>query len=147
MRRREVLAGMATNLLAVTPRAAFGYQANSAVTLGIIGTGGRGRYDGAYFSKDSRVRITALCDLYADQIDKAKTEIPAANSAKSFKQYQDLINEPGLDAVLITVPVYLHPDDPLAAYCHSPHFHPHFHSRASGPPSVPSSLPLTLTPA
>jgi myo-inositol 2-dehydrogenase / D-chiro-inositol 1-dehydrogenase len=127
MKRREVLAGIATNLMAVSPRVAFGYQANSAVTLGILGTGGRGRYDGNFFAKDPRTRITALCDLYPDQIDKAKTEIPAANGAKVFKRYQDLLSEPGIDAVLITVPVYLHPEFFEAAvaahkhiYCEKP---------------------------
>src|ERR1017187_4090360 len=127
MKRREVLAGIATNLMVVSPRVAFGYQANSAVTLGILGTGGRGRYDGNFFAKDPRTRITALCDLYPDQIDKAKTEIPSANGAKVFKRYQDLLSEPGIDAVLITVPVYLHPEFFEAAvaahkhiYCEKP---------------------------
>jgi myo-inositol 2-dehydrogenase / D-chiro-inositol 1-dehydrogenase len=127
MRRREALAGIATNLMIVSPGVAFGYQANSAVTLGILGTGNRGRYDGNFFAKDPRTKIVALCDLYPDQIDLAKTQIPAANDAKSFKAYQDLLSEPGIDAVLITVPVYLHPEFFEAAvnarkniYCEKP---------------------------
>ena len=101
---------MAANLTILSPKVAFGYQANSAVALGIIGTGNRGRYDGAFFGQDPRVHIAALCDLYPDQIDLAKTKIPAAANAKSFKRYQDLLAEPGIDAVLITTPVYLHPE-------------------------------------
>jgi myo-inositol 2-dehydrogenase/D-chiro-inositol 1-dehydrogenase len=127
MRRREVLTGIATNLMIVTPGVAFGYQANSAVALGIIGTGGRGRYDGAFFADDSRVRIAALCDLYSDQIDLFKTKTPAANSAKTFQRYQDLLAAPGIDAVQITTPVYLHPEHFEAAveahkhiYCEKP---------------------------
>lgn len=127
MRRRDALAGIAANLTILGPKVAFGYQANSAVALGIIGTGNRGRYDGAFFGQDPRVHIAALCDLYPDQIDLAKTKIPAAANAKPFKRYQDLLAEPGIDAVLITTPVYLHPECFEAAvqahkhiYCEKP---------------------------
>jgi myo-inositol 2-dehydrogenase/D-chiro-inositol 1-dehydrogenase len=127
MRRRDALAGIAANLTILSPKVAFGYQANSAVALGIIGTGNRGRYDGAFFGQDPRVHIAALCDLYPDQIDLAKTKIQAAANAKSFKRYQDLLAEPGIDAVLITTPVYLHPECFEAAvqahkhiYCEKP---------------------------
>ena len=122
MRRREVLAG-----ILASPAIAFGSQANSAVALGIIGTGGRGRYDGKYFSQDPRTKIVALCDLYPDQIDKLKTEIPAANDAKVFTRYQELLESPSVDAILITAPVYLHPEMFEAAvqarkhiYCEKP---------------------------
>ncbi len=127
MRRRELIAGIATNIMIVKPNVAFGSQANSAITLGIIGTGNRGRYDANFFAKDGRVKIGALCDLYPDQIDKTKTDVPAANDAKTFRQYQDLLNEPGIDAVQITTPVYLHPEMFEAAvkahkhiYCEKP---------------------------
>src|SRR5207244_13046526 len=98
MRRREALAGIATNLMIVNPGVAFGYQANSAVALGVIGTGNRGRYDAAFFAKDPRARIVALCDLYPDQIDLTKTRITAVNDAKTFTRYQDLLAETGIDA-------------------------------------------------
>lgn len=127
MRRREALAGIATNLLIVSPGTAFGYQANSKFTLGVIGTGNRGRYDANFFSQDSRTKIVALCDLYPDQIDAAKTQVPALNDAKTFTKYQDLLNDPGIDAVQITTPVYLHPEHFEAAvaahkhiYCEKP---------------------------
>ncbi len=127
MKRREILAGIGANLLIVKPNVAFGYAANSAVALGVIGTGNRGRYDANFFSKDSRVKIAALCDIYPDQIDKTKTDIPAANNAKTFRAYQELLTEPGIDAVQITAPVYLHPEMFEAAvkahkhiYCEKP---------------------------
>jgi predicted dehydrogenase len=122
MRRRELIAG-----IVVSPAIAFGSQANSAIAVGIIGTGNRGRYDTNFFSKDPRAKIVALCDIYMDQIDKAKTEIPAANDAKVFTKYQELLEAPGIDAVVITAPVYLHPEMFEAAvaakkhiYCEKP---------------------------
>src|SRR4051794_18664041 len=110
MNRREAVAGIAANLMIVSPRVAFGSQANSAVSLGILGTGNRGRYDTNFLAKDPRTKIVALCDLYPDQLDQTKTDIPAVNAAKTFKRYQDVLNESGIDAVVITVPVYLHPE-------------------------------------
>jgi predicted dehydrogenase len=111
----------------VSPAIAFGSQANSAVTVGIIGTGNRGRYDANFFSKDPRAKIVALCDIYMDQIDKTKTEIPSANEAKAFTKYRELLEGPGIDAVVITAPVYLHPEIFEAAvaakkhiYCEKP---------------------------
>jgi predicted dehydrogenase len=127
MRRRDALAGISANLMIVSPETAFGSQANSAVAVGIIGTGGRGRYDGNYFAQDPRARIAALCDLYPDQIDRAKTQIPAANNAKVFTDFKDLLGDRGIDAVVITSPVYLHPEHFEAAvkarkhiYCEKP---------------------------
>jgi hypothetical protein len=52
--RRHVLAGSAANLLIVKPETVFGSQANSAVSFGIIGTGGRGTYVGGHMAHDPR---------------------------------------------------------------------------------------------
>jgi predicted dehydrogenase len=118
---------MAANLMVVSPNVAFGSQANTAVAVGVIGTGNRGRYDTGFFAKDSRARIAALCDLYPDQIDRAKTQVPAANSAKVYSRFQELLADSSIDAVVITTPVYLHPEHFEAAvnakkhiYCEKP---------------------------
>jgi len=125
MTRRAALAG--GTLFLSKSRTAFAAQANSQVALGIIGTGGRGRYVGTLFANDPRVRIAALCDIYHDQIDRAKTEIPGVERAPAFKNYQDLLSRTDLDAVLIATPVFLHPEHFEAAidakkhiYCEKP---------------------------
>lgn len=127
MRRREAVAAMAANLMILSPKVAFGSQANTAIAVGVIGTGNRGRFDAEIFARDTRARIAALCDLYPDQIDQAKTQIPSANAAKVFTRYQDLLQDPGIDAVVITTPVFLHPEHFEAAvdahkhiYCEKP---------------------------
>ena len=126
IKRRTALAA-ASGLLIVKPQTAFGSQANSKVHVGVIGTGNRGRYDADFFSKDARAEVAALCDLYPDQIDAAKTQVPALSSAKTYKDYAELIAHPGLDAIQITTPVYLHPEHFTAAvkagkhvYCEKP---------------------------
>jgi predicted dehydrogenase len=125
MTRRSALAG--GGLFLAKSRTAFGAKANSQVALGIIGTGGRGRYVGTIFANDPRVRVVGLCDIYHDQIDRAKTEIPGAERAPAFKNYQDLLARTDLDAVLIATPVFLHPEHFEAAvearkhiYCEKP---------------------------
>jgi predicted dehydrogenase len=105
-RRQAVTAG----LMIVTPAIAFGYQANSAVSFGIIGTGGRGRYVGGLMDKDPRARLAMICDLYPDRLDLAKTQIPTAAHVPATKDLNELLADKSIDAVLIATPVYLHPD-------------------------------------
>ena len=107
--RRDALAGVAANLLLVKSRTAFGSDANSAVSFGIIGTGGRGTYVGAHMAHDPRARVGAICDIYPDRIDKARTNIPGADKARVYRDYRELLAARDIDAVLITTPVFLHP--------------------------------------
>jgi len=93
----------------VSSQTAFGSTANSAVTMGIIGTGGRGRFVGSVFAKDGRARIVAICDIFSDRIDAAKTQLPGADRARAFRDHEELLAMEGLDAVLIATPVFLHP--------------------------------------
>ncbi len=108
--RRRALGAASGNLLLAGTAAAFGSQANSAVALGVIGTGGRGRFVATLFANDPRARIAALCDPFDDQIDRAKTQIPGANGVPVYKDHRDLLAQPGIDAVVIATPVFLHPE-------------------------------------
>ncbi len=123
--RRGALAGAAGAM--VSARTALGAAANSAVTLGILGTGGRGRYVGSLFAQDPRARIVAICDIFADRIDLAKTQVPGAAQARVFRNHEEMLAMDGLDAVLIATPVFLHPEHFEAAvrarkhiYCEKP---------------------------
>jgi len=125
--RRGALAGAAANLLMLKPQTVFGSQANSAISFGIIGTGGRGRYVGTLMTKVPQARLGAICDLYPDRIDLAKTQIPGADKVKAYKDYKELLAQTDIDAVLIATPVYLHPEHFEAAvnarkhiYCEKP---------------------------
>jgi predicted dehydrogenase len=125
--RRHALAGAAANFMIVRPETVFGSQANSAVSFGIIGTGGRGTYVGGHMARDRRARLAAICDLFPDRIDLAKTRVPGADKAQAFRDYKELLAQPGIDAVLIATPVFLHPEHFEAAvnagkhiYCEKP---------------------------
>ncbi len=113
--------------LVISATAAFGYQANSAVSVGIIGTGGRGSYVGTLMANDKTARIAAICDKYPDRIDSAKTKIPGADRAVVYRDYRELLADKNIDAVLIATPVFLHPEHFEAAvlakkhiYCEKP---------------------------
>ena len=113
--------------LLVSSSTAFAFQANSAVGFGIIGTGGRGRYVGGLMANDSNARLAAICDLYADRIDLAKTQVKGADKVPAYKDYHELLADRNIDAVLISTPVFLHPEMYEAAilarkhiYCEKP---------------------------
>jgi predicted dehydrogenase len=125
--RRDALKSATAGFMIVKPAVALGSQANSAVSLGIIGTGGRGQYVGNFFAKDPRTRLTAICDIRPERIDEAKTKIPGADKAKSYKDLHELLARQDIDAVYIATPVWLHPEHFEAAvnagkhiYCEKP---------------------------
>jgi len=125
--RRQILTGAASAAMIVAPKTAFSYQANSKVVFGIIGTGGRGSYVGTHMANDANAKLGAICDIYPDKIDAAKTNIPGAADVKAYKDLNELLARPDIDAVLIATPVYLHPAHFEAAvkagkhiYCEKP---------------------------
>lgn len=82
---------------------------NSAIRVGLIGAGSRGTYTGTTVHKDPRAKITAICDVDEGQIAKAKTRI-GAPEAKVYKNFQQVLDDKDVDAVMIATPVYLHPE-------------------------------------
>jgi predicted dehydrogenase len=95
---------------AVVPFAAVrGSAANSAVTVGLIGCGGRGTFDAGLMAKVDGARLVALADLFPDRVEKVRTtaNVPGA---KAYSSGAELLEKSGVDAVIIATPVYLHPE-------------------------------------
>ena len=90
--RRSLLTGAALLPGALQVR---GAPANSALHLGIIGTGGRGQLVGGFFATDERVRIAALCDLYDDRIEQARAAIRGARTALYIRITASCWRRPG----------------------------------------------------
>lgn len=128
--RRRFLTGAGTAAAAaftvVKPESVRGSAANSAVSLGLIGTGGRGSRVAGYAHANKRGRVTALCDLFDDQLDAAKKKIEVENP-KVYKDFEALLGDDSLDAVIIATPPFEHPRMLAAAvqadkhiYCEKP---------------------------
>src|SRR4029077_9668835 len=105
-RRDLVLGGAATGLLILKPQLVRAAQANSALSVGLIGCGRRGTYVSGLFAKNEYAKIAALCDIYDDQLAAATQKF---SGARTFKNYHDLLAS-DVDAVYIATPPYLHPE-------------------------------------
>jgi predicted dehydrogenase len=79
--------------------------ANERLRLGAIGVGERGRNDMSKFQKNPTVEVAAVCDIYADQIDKAKSMAP---QAQTYKDHRKLLEDKSIDMVLIATPDHWH---------------------------------------
>src|SRR5260370_5149343 len=82
--RREILAG--STFAIMSPQVVRGYQANSKISVGLIGSGGRGSYYASIVKADPRARVTPPCDLFDDRIQTAppKGKHPPPQVHKEF---------------------------------------------------------------
>lgn len=108
--RRHLLnaAGAAASFQILKPQTVRGYQANSKISVGLIGSGGRGSYDAAIVNADPRARVSALCDLYDDRFEKSIATIKAVNPVL-YKDFEKMLASPDIDAVVIATPPFEHP--------------------------------------
>jgi predicted dehydrogenase len=118
--RRGFLTGSAAagaGLLILKPETVRGSQANSALTVGLIGAGRRGVAISGYFAQNEFARIAAICDIYQDQLDAASQKF---SGAKTFRNHKELLAS-DVDAVYIATPPYLHPEHFEAAVAAKKH--------------------------
>ena len=99
--RRSVLKSAAVLSASVVA----GTAANSAVKVGLIGSGNRGTYVAAEMAKNTPARIVALCDLFPEKMEQAKTKI-GTSDPKMYKDLRDLLAS-DVDAVIIATAVFL----------------------------------------
>ena len=141
MDRREFISGAAgaTGILLLNSRTAFGYEANSAVRLGLLGCGNRGTSVATSFAQNTPARIVALADLFPDKLEKGKAHFdkvngdlgaPAIDPKRMFhghKAFEEIAHSADVDAVQISTPPWFHVEHLDAvvaggkhAYCEKP---------------------------
>ena len=111
-RRRDFLTTAAAvgAPLIVSPRTVRGSQANSKLTLGAIGCGGRGTWIADLFQKHGGYQIVAAADYFQDRVDTlgAKLQVDAKQRFTGLNGYRRVLESP-VDAVVIESPPYFHP--------------------------------------
>ena len=86
--------------------------ANDKAQVGWIGTGSRGYYlmERLYTGSKDLVQVVAVCDTYKGNLARAKDRVQTmgGNSPKTYEDFQQLLADPNVDAVVIATPEHLH---------------------------------------
>lgn len=141
MKRREFLgsATAAAGFTLLKPKTAFGYDANSAVRMALLGCGNRGTHVATSFSQNTSAHVVALADLFADQLNAGKAHFDQVNATlgraavdpkmmfRGPKAFEQLANASGVDMIQISTPPFFHVEHLGAAvsggkhvYCEKP---------------------------
>src|SRR3984893_752943 len=96
-RRSFILAGGAALLKAQTGQ----------ISLGVIGSGGRGTFVMSVFQKDPSVRVGAICDVYEPNLENALS-IASKDHPRAYRNYKQLLDDKSVQAVLIATPEHWH---------------------------------------
>jgi predicted dehydrogenase len=121
------LTATATGLMILPSGRAKTYAANETVSVGIIGSGGRGNANLKGVA-EAGARIAALCDVDRNRLDSAAKRFPQAATYADFRTMLD--EEKSLDAVVVSTPDHNHAPASVRAmrqglhcYCEKPLTH------------------------
>ncbi|MER3415306.1 MAG: oxidoreductase [Gemmataceae bacterium] len=137
--RREFLGKTTTAALGLTvplfvPATALGTgqrtAASDRITLGFIGTGGRGRGLINMFLAEKDTQILAVCDVDQRHLHQAQELVNKRYGTKDcavYKDFRQLVARPDIDAVVVATPDHWHALTSIAAararkdiYCEKP---------------------------
>jgi myo-inositol 2-dehydrogenase / D-chiro-inositol 1-dehydrogenase len=123
MNRRNFMqnaAGVASTLIVLNSKTAFGYQANSAVRHGLLGCGNRGTSVATSFSQSTSAQVVALADLFPDNLAAGRAHFDQVNanlgrapidSKLQFHgphAFEQLAASPDVDLIQISTPPFFH---------------------------------------
>lgn len=117
--RRNFLRNTTGAAIAAGPAVVSALGQNNKMNLGVIGTGGRGNYlmDRFYVAKPEGVTITWVCDTYQGNLNRAKDKVQTkeGTTPKAVVDYQEILADKSVDAVIIATPEHLHYPMAMAA--------------------------------
>jgi len=123
MNRRQFLqagSAAASGLLLLKPSTVFGYQANSAVRIGLLGCGSRGTAVATSFSQNTIAQVVALADLFSDQLAAGRNHFDQLNATLGRQPisskllfhgphaFEQLAASPDIDLIQISTPPFFH---------------------------------------
>lgn len=126
---RRAFLGAAAATSAALGRTGFGFAENRKLKMGVIGVGWYGMVDAKAALKAGGVEAVAICDVDSEHLEKNAAELEKLQGTrpKTFKHYQDLLDERGLDFVVIGTPPHWHAlmliaalEKGLDVYCEKP---------------------------
>lgn len=103
-RRNFLKSAFALSATALSYRRVWG--ANETIHVGLIGTGGRTRHLLGSLLKIPRVQVDMIADVWDAALDATQKMLPAP--VPQTKAYRELLDRPGIDAVLIGSPDHWH---------------------------------------
>jgi predicted dehydrogenase len=119
--RREFIGAAATaGFMIIKPQLVRGTTANSAIRLGLLGCGHRGTGVATSFATNTTARVTALADLFDDQLEEAKNHFDNIAASKGYagidrklmfkgpKAYEEIAGSKEIDMVQISTPGFFH---------------------------------------
>lgn len=80
--------------------------ANDRIRMGVIGTGGRGKYIMKELNTAGGVEWVAVCDVYSVRRDEAATV--AGGAVKTYRDHRQLLEHKEIDAVVVATPDHWH---------------------------------------
>jgi myo-inositol 2-dehydrogenase / D-chiro-inositol 1-dehydrogenase len=124
LNRRSFLSttASATAFTILSPALVRGADANSRVTVGLVGQGGRGGWIANHLATHPGFQITAVADYFAPVADAAgeRLKVPKERRFSGLSGYRRLL-ESKVDAVFLETPPYFFPSHAKAAVdagCH-----------------------------
>ncbi len=112
---------VAASAMFIRPGLVWGSAANSAIRVGLLGSGGRGTEDATNLIEAGNARVVALADLFPDQLEKARAVFDKVQQEKGYgaidaaqifsgpDAFQKIAASQEVDAIVIATPPYFHP--------------------------------------
>src|SRR5579859_3824261 len=119
-------AAAAAGFMIVNPALVRGTDANSSLRVGLLGCGGRGTEDASNLVDTGSARVTALADLFPDQLENARKHfdelqqpknIPALDAKQLFvgpDAYQKILASKEIDAIVVATGKHVYLEKPVA---------------------------------
>ncbi len=132
LNRRQFLGTSIAGTLAATQLRTWSAEpaaTDKKLKLGLIGCGWYGMVDLKAALKLGGVEVIALCDVDSDHLRQSADEVEKLQGQrpKTFKHYADLLQTPGLEALIIATPPHWHAlpfiaavEQGLDVYCEKP---------------------------
>src|SRR5579864_3615581 len=110
--RRGFLKTSASAAAIAAPGILRAQNTTGKVHIGWIGVGSRGYYlmERIYTGSAAAIEVTAVCDTYTGHLNRAKDRVQTMgkNAPKTYADYLELLQDPSIDAVVISTPEHLH---------------------------------------